>query len=177
MELRRVLSSLARQIELARNAAETQEDPAGLLRPLFHSLRVTFLALSSGVDPRKDASHLFTLHVTDTGLPLLLQGGQQIPLHTDFLPELFESAGIDLLPGQTILLESEIAKAAIEEALGRVALDQAEAERERPTTGEALETKKNLLWDRKIDLIAASLIADDYLEQATDPENPGQEAA
>jgi hypothetical protein len=180
MELRRLLSTLAQQIEVTRNASETEQAHAGLLRALFHSFRVTYLALSTGLDPRRDASHLFTLHVTDAGLPLLMQGGQPVPVNAPFLAELFGTAGVEPLPGQTLLLEAEIAKAAVEEALGGVALEQALADRDRaqqrdPDALAALEMKRNLLWDRKSDLIAASLVADEYLERAT--ADPEQEAA
>jgi len=200
MDLRRLLSSLARQIEVTRSASENEAAHAGLTRALFDSLRRTFLALSAGLDPRKDASHLFTLTMADTGLPLLMQGGQPLPVNSSFLASLFESAGIEPLPGQTLLLEPEIAKAAIEEALGAVALEQAMADRElaqrrasspesrsRPLDHDldglaALETRRNLLWDRKIELVAASLVADESLEQAgarsaPDPADPEQEAA
>ncbi len=180
MDLRRVLSTLAQQIEVTRNASETEEAHAGLIRALFHSFRVTYLALSTGLDPRKDAGHLFTLHVTDAGLPLLLQGGQPVPVNSPFLAELLWTAGVEPLPGQTLLLEAEIAKAAVEEALGGLALEQAQADRERaqerdPDALAALETKRNLLWDRKIELVAASLIANEYLERPT--ADPEQEAA
>ncbi|HUR39505.1 MAG TPA: hypothetical protein VM222_08420 [Planctomycetota bacterium] len=99
-----------------------------------------------------------------------------------------------------LLLEPEIAKAAAEEALGGVALEQALADREcaqrRAAIKEALtppaqsdvdalaalETRRNLLWDRKIELVAATLVADEYLERARahsaqGPVDPEQEAA
>ena len=200
MEIRRLLATLARQIEVTRASAEVEEARVGLTRALFHSLRVTYLALSTGLDPRKAGPPLFTLLVTDTGLPLLMQGGRPVPVNSPFLAELFWSAGVELQPGQTFLIEPEIAKAAAEEALGGVALEQALADRERaqrraaieealtlPAQSEldalaALETRRNLLWDRKIELVAATLVADEYLERARahsapGPVDPEQEAA
>jgi len=200
MEIRRRLSTLARQIEVTRASTEVEEAHVGLTRALFNSFRVTYLAVSAGLDPQRDASHLFTLLVTDIGLPLLMHGGQPVPINGPFLAELFWSAGVELQPGQTLLLEPEIAKAAAEEALGGVALEQALADRERaqrraaieealalPAQSDldalaALETRRNLLWDRKIELVAAALVADEYLERALahsapGPVDPEQEAA
>lgn len=198
MEVKRLLSTLARQIEIARNRSDVGEAPGALVSAVFHSLRVTFLALSTGLDPRKDVRHRFILIVTHTGEHLLLQGGPPVPVNGPFLASLFWAAGIDLVPGQILLIEPELAKAAVEEALGGLALEQALVDRDRlrrrealdgalalPSQGElealrAAEERSNLLWDRKIDLVAASLLADEYLERAralTDPGDSELEAA
>jgi len=196
METGRLLATLARQIDVARRRADVDPGRSGLGLALFHSLRVTYLALSTGLDPRKDASHLFLLTVSHTGEHLLLQGGQPVPINGSYLASLFQAAGIDLLPGQTLLLEAEIAKNAVEEALGGLALEQALAGRELSRRQEALESaltlppqsdldtlraaeeRSNLLWDRKIELVAASLVADEYLDRTRDllgPEDPDKE--
>ena len=195
-----MLATLAQQIELARRRADLDESGSGLGLALFHSLRTTYLAISTGLDPWKDAGPLFLLTVTNTGEHLLLQGGQPVPVNSPYLAGLFGSAGIDLLPGQLLLLEPELAKDAVEEALGSLALEQALADRERCRRREALddaltlppqeeldllrsaEERSHLLGDRKIDLIAASLVADDTLERARTrlaPKSaePGTEAA
>jgi len=193
METGRLLATLARQIDLARRRADLDEGRSELGLALFHSLRVTYLALSTGLDPRRDASHLFLLTVSHTGEHLLLQGGQPVPVNSPYLASLFWSAGIDLVPGQTLLLEAEIAKNAVEEALGGLALEQALAGRDLSRNREgidgcltlppqsdldalrAAEERSNLLWDRKIELVAASLVADEYLERSRDlrgPEDP-----
>lgn len=200
MEIRRLLATLARQIEVTRASNEVEEARVELTRALFHSFRVTYLALSTGLDPRKEEPPLFTLLVTEAGLPVLLQGGRPVPVNSPFLAEFFGSAGVELQPGQLILLEPEIAKAAAEEALGGVALEQALADRERaqrraaieeaptlPAQSDvdalaALETRRNLLWNRKIELVAATLVADETLERARahsapGPVDPEQEAA
>jgi hypothetical protein len=191
MDAKRSLSTLARQIEIARNRSDFGEDPDELAGAIFHSLRVTYLALSTGLDPRKDIRHRFLLTVSHTGDHLLLQGGQPVPVNGPYLASLFWGAGLDLLPGQLLLVEPEIAKAAIEEALGGLSLEQALVERDRLRRREALdgalalppqgeldelrvaEERSNLLWDRKIDLVAASLLADEYLERARALADPG----
>jgi len=191
MDAKRLLSTLARQIEIARNRSDFGDDPSEIAPAVLHSLRVTYLALSTGLDPRKDVRHRFVLSVSHTGEYLLLQGGLPIPVNGPFLASLFWAAGLDLLPGQTLLVEPELAKAAVEEALGGLALEQALVDRERLRRREALdgalalppqgdldalreaEERSNLLWDRKIDLVAASLLADEYLERARALSDPG----
>ncbi|HLY08671.1 MAG TPA: hypothetical protein VKW04_05100 [Planctomycetota bacterium] len=200
MEAPRQLATLAQQIDIVRRRADGDEAGGELALAFFHSLRTTYLAISTGLDPRKDATHLFLLLVSPSGEHLLLQGGQPVPVNGAHLASLFAGAGIELMPGQMLLLEPELAKESIEEALGRLALEQALADRERCRRRDALddsltlppqedldalreaEERSNLLWDRKIDLVGASLVADEYVERARallapqDPEN-GMEAA
>ena len=200
MESKRLLATLARQIDAARRLADRETDPDPLRHAIFHSLRVTYLAVSTGLDPRKDAGHLFILTVSHTGEHLLLQGGQPVPVNNPYLASLFWNAGIELLPGQLLLLEAEIAKEAVEEALAGLSLEQALVDRERFRRKERLddalalppqadldalrsvEERANLLWDRKIELVAASLVADEFLERARsllapDSDDPEVEAA
>jgi hypothetical protein len=195
-----MLATLAQQIDVARHQADLEESRSELGPALLHSLRTTYLAISTGLDPRKDAGHLFILTVLPTGEHLLLQGGQPVPVNSPYLAALFGSAGIDLLPEQLLLLEPELAKDAVEEALGGLALEQALADQDRSRRLEMLdnaltlppqedldllrgaEERSNLLWDRKIELVAANLVADEYLERARAmlaPEAPenGMEAA
>ncbi|HEV3026670.1 MAG TPA: hypothetical protein VG457_03815, partial [Planctomycetota bacterium] len=184
MDPRWLLATLAQQIDIARYRADLDQGRSDLSLALFHSLRVTYLAISTGLDPRKDAGHLFLLTVSPTGEHLLLQGGQPVPVNSPYLASLLWSVGIELLAGQILFLEPEIAKDAVEEALGGLALEQAGADRDlcrrREALDEALvlpsdgdldalrvaEERSNLLWDRKIELVAASLVADEYLERA-----------
>lgn len=198
MESRRLLSALARQIEIARRKPDGAEGSDPLRLAVFRSLRLTYLAISTGLDPRKDAGRLFTLTVSHTGEHLLLHGGQPVPVNAPYLASLFWSAGIELVAGQTLLLETEIAQDAVEEALGRLALEQALADRDRLRRREALddglvlppqkdlealrvaEERADELWDRKIELVAASLIADESLERSRalqPPDDPENEAA
>lgn len=200
MDSRRLLATLARQIDASRRQAARGDGRGDLVLPLFHSLRVTYLAISTGLDPQKDASHLFILSVSHTGEHLLLQGGRPVPINGPYLASLFSNAGIELVPGQFLLLEPELAKDAIEEALGGLALAQALVDRDRSRRQEriddtlalppqedldalrAAEERANQLGDRKIELVAASLVADEYLERARelsapDCPDPGIEAA
>ena len=188
MEMESLLSTLARQIDAATILAEFERRPgADELVPaelILCSLRRTYLALSSGLDPVKDARHLFTVSIAESGEHRLAQDGAPVPVNPPFLAHLFWTVGVELVPGQFVFVEPDVAKLAIEEALGRVALDQAFTEREWVTRRAALEVaaarprpedletlreleiRASLLWDRKRELVAASLIAEEFLEQA-----------
>lgn len=174
MDTRTVLATIARQIEAAKVLAGFEgrrRETSGTIAAVLRTLRVTYLALSAGLDPGKDANHLFILDVTSAGEYSLTQGGMPVPVNAPYLAYLFWTGGVELLPGQILFLEPQLAKDAVEEALGVLALEQAFIERERLREcddAEALrrlETRANLMWDRKIELVAASLLADEYLER------------
>jgi hypothetical protein len=175
MDLRSALATIARQIESARILAgfeARKRDSSGVGPAVLRTLRVSYLALSAGLDPRRDASHLFILKVSSTGDHALTQGGLPVPVNAPYLAYLFWTSGVELLPGQILFLEPDLAKDAAEEALGVLALEQAFLERERlrrPDDAEALrrlEVRARLMWDRKIELVAASLLAEEYLERS-----------
>ena len=174
MDPRSVLAAIARQIESAKILAGfdgRKRETAGTIASVLRTLRVTYLALSAGLDPGRDAHHLFILNVTTTGEHALTQGGQPVPVNSPYLAYLFWIAGVELMPGQILFLEPDLAKDAVEEALGVLALEQAFVERERLRRRDdadelrRLEARATLMWDRKIELVAASLLADEYLER------------
>ena len=174
MDTRTALATIVRQIESAKILAGFEGrrgESSGTIAAVLRTLRVTYLALSAGLDPSRDAAHLFTLKVTSAGDYALTQGGHLIPVHAPYLAYLFWTAGVELLPGQILFLEPDLAKDAVEEALGVLAREQACIERERLRHRDdadalrRLEARANLTWDRKLKLIAASLLADEYLER------------
>lgn len=182
MDTRSVLATIARQIDSARILAGFDGrkcDASGIVPAVLRTLRVTYLALSAGLDPHKDANHLFIVRVTPTGEHCLTQGGLPVPINSPYLAYLFWTAGVELVAGQILFLEPDLAKDAVEEALSTLALEQACLERERLCRRDDIEAlrgldlRANLLWDRKIELVAASLLADEYLERTkalADPE-------
>jgi len=185
METRRALATIARQIESAKILAGFEggkRETSGTIAAVLRTLRVTYLALSAGLDPCRDAHHLFILKVTSRGEHALTQGGLPVPVHSPYLVYLFWIAGVELMPGQILFLEPDLAKDAVEEALGVLALEQAFLERERLRQRDEadalrrLEARATLMWDRKIELVAASLLADDYLERTQAMAGP-EEAA
>ena len=177
------MATLARQIESGRMLADLQNGRTdGVSRAVLRTLRVSYLAVSAGLDPRTDANHLFTLKVTSAGDYSLTQGGLAVPVNAPYLAYLFWTAGVELIPGQILFLEADLAKDAIEEALGVLALEQAFAQRERlrlraePDALQRMEIRTTLLWDRKVELVAASLLAEEYIERSRSLAGP-EEAA
>lgn len=186
MESKRLFATLALQIEAARNQTDLGDDAgpdASVVGAILRSLRLTYLALSSGLNPWKDVTQSFVLEVTADGDIRLYHADHPVSIDGVHLEQLFETAGVDLRPGQILLLDAELAKRAIEEALGKLALEQAIAEHARDQRKavidealtmpyeddvealQTLERQTSELWERKIELVAASLVADEILER------------
>src|SRR5579872_4611186 len=138
MDAGRQLATLAKQIDAARRQADVDEGRADLRLAVVHSLRTTYLAISTGIDPRRDAAHLFIVLVSQAGEHFLLQGGLPVPINGTHLASLFAASGVELIPGQMLLLEPQLAKEAIEEALRGLALQQALVDQERCRRRDAL---------------------------------------
>jgi hypothetical protein len=173
MDAQTGLATLARQIESAKALMEVQgRRPNGVDAAVLRTLRVTYLALSAGLSPWLDGKDLFTLRVTPPGDYSLAQGGLAVPVNSPYLAYLFWTAGVELPIGQVLYLDAELAKDAIEEALGVLALEQACTERERleqrddPEALWRLVVRAKLLWERKTELVAASLLAEEYMERS-----------
>jgi hypothetical protein len=191
MDMKCLIPTLAPPIGAATHHAGFERRLApcepGAAASVLRSLRTTHSAPSTGLDPCKDAPHLFTLNVSPTGGHVLRPDGAAVPVNAPHLADLFWASGVDLLPGQVVFVEPDVAMLAIGEARGRVALEQALAEREWVTrrtalevssgllrreeldTLRCLEARANLLWDQEIELLAGSLIADEFLERASRP--------
>ncbi len=162
MEKEVQLVLIARQIEEARVqvdlARKMGEDPE-LVRLILGGLRLTYLAMSVGLEPRRDMSPGFSMEVLRGGETVLLMDSEPVPVFGPYLEYVFSGAGIELSPGQTLLVEPGLAKHVIEEALGRLAREQAWLDWEMPSGG------LGELLEKKLDLVAASLFADDLIER------------
>jgi hypothetical protein len=151
MEPRELLSLVARQLESARQEVDREErrgETARLSRAVFRSLRITYLALSTGLDPGTDAGQAFILECAPDGSLLLRQGAHPVPVDEATLAHLFLPVDVLLTPGQSLLLEPDLVKHVIEDALAGMARDRDERE------------------ERKIDLVTARLVAEELLDRA-----------
>ncbi|HXX92150.1 MAG TPA: hypothetical protein VEN81_00860 [Planctomycetota bacterium] len=156
------LALIARQIEAARFELDLRRrlgEDLGLVRGILSGLRLTFLATSVGLEPRRDLCPGFALEVQPGGEMVLFHDGQPVPVFGPYVGYIFSAAGVDLEIGQSLLVEPELAKDFIEEALGRLAREQAWLEWEFAASGLAE------VWERKIELVAASLAADALMER------------
>jgi len=135
MELRSQLSSLlAAQAQCAKSQAaalrEVGQD-ASAIEKIVGSLRLTYAAVAQGLLPEKAGPEAFVLRIGRTGEHEVMLGDRQVPVSGPYIRVLFKEAGLALRPGQVILLEAGLVRDLLEEALARVAHDQAMAEREK----------------------------------------------
>jgi hypothetical protein len=167
------------------------ESHAAVLR----SVRATYLAVAAGLPLEAVAGDGFLLEVTHRGLFQLFQGRTLVPAHSTHLQFIFRASRITLPLGQMILLDAELAKETIEDALWSIGLRQAVAERRRTHLTRAmaqgraprrsadlqflraLEAAIDRLAQTKVDLLAASLAADMILERRSPRPEPDSEVA
>ena len=184
-------SSLAAQIECAksyaRRARESGKD-ASVIDRIIGSLRLTLAAVLSGLDSCRMGPPGFVLEAGRDGEHEMKLGDRSVPVSGAYAGSLLREAGVELSPGQLILLDEGLVRELVEEALGRVARDQALAERERAeleavltrspesrldsveaSIGEALG-KADGIRRRKAALLFAGLTLDEHLEQKDRPE-------
>ncbi len=184
------LSLLAAQIECAKSHARRQRESgmdATAINRIVGSLRLTLAATLSGLDPCRVVPPGFVLKAGRGREHEMKLGVQSMPVSGAYAGALLEEAGLELAPGQIILLEAELVRDLVEEALGRLAHDQAMAEKERAelhavltrcpefrlesvesALGEALD-KADGIRRRKAALLYAGLALDELSEQTGRP--------
>ena len=135
MEKESMLSLLAAQTHCAKSQAaalrEVGQDASAIEKKIVGSLRLTYAAMAQGLLPEKAGPEAFLLRIGRTGEHEVMLGDRPVPVSGPYVRVLFKEAGIALWPGQVILLEASLVRDLLEEALARVAHDQAMAERER----------------------------------------------
>jgi hypothetical protein len=158
--LSRQLEGMSRRAEDFRSREQEEQD---WFSAVLASLRSTLEMIQNGADPRSAVHQDFMLEVTEEGKPTLKQAGLLVPVDEDYLQHVFETMGVELAPGQLLILEPRMAKWAIEESLWGLELDRALSGR-----GEWTEAPPPTIltaWSRKRDLVMANLIAEELLER------------
>ncbi len=191
MEKESQLSLLAAQIECAKSslerAGEVGEDAPAIER-IVGSLRLTFAAALAGLDPEGALPQAFVLEVGRLREHTMKLGDRPVPVSGAYLGALLREAGLELEPGQVILLEAGLVRDLVEEALGRIAHDQATVERDKAeleavlartpefrlesvedAIGDAL-TKREDVRRRKVALLSAGLALDELTEPMGRPQ-------
>lgn len=191
MDRESLLSLLAAQIECAKSQARRARESgrnASAIERIVGSLRLTLAALLLGLDPLRAVPSGFILEAGRGREHLMKLGDQSVPVGSAYIGALLREAGVDLAPGQVILLEAELVRDLVEEALGRIAFDQAMAEKERAELQAALtrapdcrfesvetaigETlgKADRVRHRKVALLSAGLTLDEIGEPQGRPQ-------
>lgn len=164
---RNQLPVLSRQLESMTHRAEIfmsrEQEERDWFSAVLESLRCTHQMIVDGSDPRAAAQD-FVLEVSEIGKLALKQAGLPVPVDDDYLEHVFETMGVELAPGQLLLLEPRMAKWAIEESLWGLELDRALS----GSRGGLIEEPPPTIlsdWSRKRDLVMANLIAEELLER------------
>ena len=143
---------------------------------------MTLASLLAGLEPDKSQPQAFELRAGRVREHLVVLGDRSVPVSGPYLEAVLCEAGLELAPGQVILLKAEFVLDLVEEALGRVAHDQAMAEKERaeleailePAPGFRLECAEKVIEEvlakredvrrRKVALLSAGLALDELRE-------------
>lgn len=151
MESEGIVSRLAHQVACAtrRMGEERAKGLEVQMTPsIIRSLRMTLASIVQLGDPREVGAQGFVCLVDQAAEPSVRHLGRTLPVSGPYLRHLFGGAGVELAPGQVILLDAGIVRNVVEEAL--VAIGREEAE----------------IRDQKMKLVAAHLASD-----ALDPED------
>ena len=89
------------------------------------SLRQTLACLVQLRYPRELGPEAFVLHVDEQGFLDVRRAGQMIPLRGAHVRHFFEEAGVELRPGQAIVLGPRLVRLAAEEALAEIGAEEA----------------------------------------------------
>lgn len=157
MSIERLLSILAEQIGRAR-AVALKKGPKGPeerhIEAVIESLRKTFACVAEGYDPRELGARAgFVCDADDRLQHFLRLHGRPVPVDGVWVEHLLSLAGVELVPGQAILVEPALAREMVETALGP---SRMECESERRDQG--------FLFQRQVRLLAAAFAARDMME-------------
>ena len=188
------LSLLAEQIlcvkSRARRARESGEDPAPIEK-IVGSLRLTLAAALSGRTPKDVETPAFVLEAGIVREHTVTLGDRSVPVSGSYLEAILRTSGLQLAPRQVLLLEAGLVRDLVEEALGRIAHDQAEVAREEARLEAILRRTPDLhegilekasrkasgkaedVRHRKVELLSAGLA----LDERTEPKCPPERAA
>jgi hypothetical protein len=92
---------------------------------VIRSLRRTLASIVQLRDPRVVGATGFLLTVSSEGEPVVRHVGRTLLIPGSLVRELFKEAGAELGAGQVILLDPEVAKSMIEDALAALSREEA----------------------------------------------------
>jgi hypothetical protein len=152
MENEDVEDRIHRQIVEAQAELEAQrcrgENTEGTLL-LLRSLRLSLRSFSGGIDPDDEAATTFVLSVSSDGKIFLRRDHHLAQLDSGWLTTLFCYARVALAPGQSLLIEPEFARRAVEEALGDVLAEERAQKKQRADFQTALKQSSGP-WKRHL---------------------------
>lgn len=184
------LSLLASQILCVKSRAERARESGEDFAPIdkiVGSLRLTLAATLSGRTTKDVDAPAFVLEAGVVREHTVTLGDRSVPVSGSYLEALLQTAGLQLAPQQVLLLEAGLVRDLVEEALGRIAHDQAEIVREKARLEAILRRSPDLeveilgkasreasskaedVRHRKVALLSAGLALDELTEQKASP--------
>jgi len=160
--LSRQLEGMSARAEAFREREQEERDWFGAV---LESLESTRAMIQRGVDPRSTVQN-FVVEVAGDGRLMLKQADLPVPIDEEYLRHVFDTIGIDLVPGQLVILDPRMAKWAIEESLWGLELERALSGPRGELTEPPLPTVLGA-WSRKRDLVMANRIPEELLERGT----------
>lgn len=156
----RQIDAAAGQVYAQQARGENASTTRSLLKSLHHSLEV----FMTGVDPDRESLRSFVLLVAEDGDVLLRRSAQLVSVRSFYFEMLLQKAGIELIPGQVLLVEPDFARRALEESLGETAAAQAALEKRQSELTTALRQSSGAWRDellqeqRRLEARAAELL-------------------
>lgn len=111
--------------------AKAEGRVAASIDAIVRSLRLTLACVLAARDPREVGRDAFAASATAGGELVVRHRGRVLPVSGSYLAFLFEEAGMELAPGETILLDAALSKDLAEEALARIGLAEAQVGQEK----------------------------------------------
>ena len=166
MDFQARIKILIEEIERARHGALAARGRGGSsisIDSVLLSLRRTLAAVAEGYDPRQlGARGGFTCEVDGRLEHTLGFKGRPLPVNGRYLEHLLSRAGVDLLPGQVLLLDTQLAREVIDDAIEELDRDHERLSRDRSRLpGEKMKAESLRILRRKVELLAARFAADD----------------
>src|SRR5205809_629669 len=103
------IDSAAGQVYAQQCRGENASTTRALLKSLHHSLEV----FATGVDPDRESMRSFVLLVAEDGDFLLRRSAQLVSIRSSYFETLLFKAGIELSPGQVLLVDPDFARRAL----------------------------------------------------------------
>jgi len=128
MSSERVVSRLTDQVVSATgqaSRAKAEGRSSEVIDSIRRSLRLTLACVLQSQDPREVGAEGFVCvkgHMSD---PLVWYAGRSLPVSGSYFESLLTEAGVELAPGQVILLDAALARNLCEEALSRNGFQEA----------------------------------------------------
>lgn len=142
-----IVSRLAEQLVEARTRAtwmKADGQDSRTMEAVVHSLRQTLACFAQLRGLRDLGPNAFVLLVDAEGSSQIRRAGQALPVVEAHVRQLFKESGVELLPGQAIVLAPRIVRLVTEDALAEIGVEEARVRDQKRKLVEAFLTAEAL---------------------------------